>query len=127
MSAVFQCAMVASLLRMNSSIKRSERPASVDYTERALRFVNVSPGGRSVMTRAERPLRADAARNRARVLEVAYALFAEAGVGVPVDEIARGAGVGPGPVCRHFPTKEALFEAVISDRVRRMVDSARAL
>lgn len=79
------------------------------------------------MTRAERPLRADAARNRARVLEVAYDLFAEAGLSVPIDEIARRAGVGAGTVYRHFPTKEALFEAVISDRVRRMVDSARAL
>jgi AcrR family transcriptional regulator len=79
------------------------------------------------MTRAERPLRADAARNRARVLEVAYHLFAEAGLSVPIDEIARRAGVGAGTVYRHFPTKEALFEAVIEDRVRRMVDSGRSL
>lgn len=79
------------------------------------------------MTRADRPLRADAARNRARVLEVAYELFADQGLAVPIDEIARGAGVGAGTVYRHFPTKEALFEAVISDRVRRIVESGRAL
>jgi AcrR family transcriptional regulator len=73
----------------------------------------------------DRPLRADAARNRARVLEVAYDLFAEQGPGVPIDEIARRAGVGPGTVYRHFPTKESLFGAVIEDRVRSIVDKAR--
>ncbi|BBZ26512.1 TetR family transcriptional regulator [Mycolicibacterium madagascariense] len=74
-----------------------------------------------------RPLRADAARNRARVLEVAYETFAAEGLSVPIDEIARRAGVGAGTVYRHFPTKEALFAAVIDDRVRGMVASGRAL
>ena len=46
------------------------------------------------MDQPARPLRADAARNRARVLEVAYQTFAEEGLGVPIDEIARRAGVG---------------------------------
>ena len=64
-------------------------------------------------------MRADAARNRARVLEVAYETFAAEGLSVPIDEIARRAGVGAGTVYRHFPTKEALFPAVIDDRVRR--------
>lgn len=73
------------------------------------------------------PLRADAARNRARVLEVAYETFAAEGLAVPVDEIARRAGVGPGTLYRHFPTKEALFGAVIEDRVRTMVADGRAL
>ena len=79
------------------------------------------------MTRTARPLRADAARNRARVLEVAYETFAAEGLAVPVDEIARRAGVGPGTIYRHFPTKEALFEAVISDRVRIIVEQGRTL
>ena len=57
----------------------------------------------------ERPLRADAARNRARVLNVAYQTCAAEGLAVPIDEIARRAGVGAGTVYRHFPTKEALF------------------
>lgn len=74
-----------------------------------------------------RPLRADAARNRARVLQVAYEVFAEQGLAVPIDEIARRAGVGAGTVYRHFPTKEALFEAVISDRVRMVVARGREL
>jgi AcrR family transcriptional regulator len=75
----------------------------------------------------ERPLRADAARNRAKVLEVAYERFAAEGLAVPIDEIARRACVGAGTVYRHFPTKEALFEAVFADRVRRIVDDGRAL
>jgi AcrR family transcriptional regulator len=74
-----------------------------------------------------RPLRADAVRNRARVLEVAYETFAAEGLAVPIDEIARRAGVGAGTVYRHFPTKEALFEAVFADRVRRIVDDGRGL
>jgi AcrR family transcriptional regulator len=74
-----------------------------------------------------RPLRADAARNRARVLEVAYDTFAADGLAVPIDEIARRAGVGAGTVYRHFPTKEDLFRAVVEDRIRGIVASGRAL
>jgi AcrR family transcriptional regulator len=74
-----------------------------------------------------RPMRADAARNRARLLAVAYETFAAEGIAVPIDEIARRAGVGPGTIYRHFPTKEALFQAVISDRVRVIVEEGRRL
>jgi AcrR family transcriptional regulator len=74
-----------------------------------------------------KPLRADAARNRARVLQVAYETFAAEGLGVPIDEIARRAGVGAGTVYRHFPTKESLFQAIVADRMEQLVDSARAL
>jgi AcrR family transcriptional regulator len=79
------------------------------------------------MAQPARPLRADAARNRARVLEVAYDTFAAEGLSVPIDEIARRAGVGAGTVYRHFPTKEALFQAVIQDRMQRLVDDGYAL
>ncbi|WP_374023094.1 TetR/AcrR family transcriptional regulator [Mycobacterium sp. HNNTM2301] len=79
------------------------------------------------MTEPARPLRADAARNRARVLEVAYETFAAEGLSVPIDDVARRAGVGAGTVYRHFPTKEALFTAVIEDRMRRLVDDGHAL
>jgi AcrR family transcriptional regulator len=75
----------------------------------------------------DRPLRADAARNRARVLEVAYDTFAAEGLSVPIDEIARRAGVGAGTVYRHFPTKDDLFRAVIEDRIHHIVDDARTL
>ncbi|MFJ1969424.1 TetR/AcrR family transcriptional regulator [Streptomyces sp. NPDC087903] len=74
-----------------------------------------------------RPLRADARRNRDRLLEVARTAFAAEGVAVPLDEIARRAGVGPGTLYRHFPTKESLLEAVVRERVRRLVDRAQAL
>ncbi len=79
------------------------------------------------MAQPDRPVRADAARNRARVLEVAYDTFAAEGLSVPIDEIARRAGVGAGTVYRHFPTKEALFRAVIADHLRRIIDDGHAL
>ncbi|OBB22251.1 TetR family transcriptional regulator [Mycolicibacterium peregrinum] len=72
-------------------------------------------------------MRADAARNRARVLEVAYETFAADGLSVPIDEIARRAGVGAGTVYRHFPTKDALFQAVIAERIRGVVEEGRSL
>jgi AcrR family transcriptional regulator len=79
------------------------------------------------MSLPARALRADAARNRARVLEVAYETFASEGLSVPIDEIARRAGVGAGTVYRHFPTKEALFTAIIEDQLQRLVDDGYAL
>ncbi|MGV0740761.1 TetR/AcrR family transcriptional regulator [Mycolicibacterium sp. XJ870] len=72
-------------------------------------------------------MRADAARNRDRVLQVAYETFAAEGLSVPIDEIARRAGVGAGTVYRHFPAKEDLFRAVIAERIRSIVDEGRAL
>jgi AcrR family transcriptional regulator len=70
-------------------------------------------------------LRADARRNRARVLRAAQEAFAAEGLAVPLDEIARRAGVGAGTVYRHFPTKEALFETIVLGRVREMGDRIR--
>ncbi|KAA1431688.1 TetR/AcrR family transcriptional regulator [Mycolicibacter arupensis] len=79
------------------------------------------------MSEQARPLRADAARNRARVLEVAYETFASEGLSVPIDEIARRAKVGAGTIYRHFPTKEELFQAVVQDHIRRLVEGGYAL
>ncbi|GGM08815.1 TetR/AcrR family transcriptional regulator [Dactylosporangium sucinum] len=73
----------------------------------------------------EKPLRADARRNRARVLAAAEDVFAEHGVGASTEEVARRAGVGIGTVFRHFPTKEALLEAVLVERMRRLAEIAR--
>jgi AcrR family transcriptional regulator len=73
------------------------------------------------------PLRADARRNRAKVLEAAHVAFAADGLSVGLDEIARQAGVGAGTVYRHFPTKESLFEAVMHDRMQLLVDEAQTL
>ena len=74
-----------------------------------------------------RPRRADARRNRDRVLAAARAAFGAEGSDVSLDEIARRAGVGPGTVYRHFATKEALFEAVVFDRIGELVHEARIL
>ena len=71
--------------------------------------------------------RADARRNRDRVLAAARAAFGAEGSDVSLDEIARRAGVGPGTVYRHFATKEALFEAVVFDRIGELVHEARIL
>lgn len=64
-----------------------------------------------------RPLRADAARNRARLLDIATREFTTRGLAVTTEEIARAAGVGVGTLFRHFPTKEALLEAVMVCRL----------
>jgi len=74
---------------------------------------------------AKPTLRADARRNRARVLAAAQEAFADEGLSVPLDEIARRAGVGAGTVYRHFPSKESLFEAVVQDGVERLSEQAR--
>ena len=64
------------------------------------------------MTTLEKPLRADARRNREKVLAAARAVFAEDGVDAQMDDVARRADVGVGTVYRHFPTKEALLNAL---------------
>ena len=80
------------------------------------------------MTAAESPpLRADARRNRELILAAADKAFAEEGLGVPVDEIARRAGVGAGTLYRHFPTKEALFEAVLVAHFDEITEHAQEL
>lgn len=77
---------------------------------------------------ASRPrLRADAARNRARVLAAAEELFAEQGADAQLLDIAKRAGVGAGTVHRHFPTKEALFAEVIAARMTDLLDQAVTL
>ncbi len=74
-----------------------------------------------------RPLRADAQRNRAHILEAAEVLFAAEGIDVPVDDIAEKAGVGVGTFYRHFATKEKLCEAVLLERLARLTLDALAL
>ena len=71
--------------------------------------------------------RADARRNRARILDVAFTAFAREGLGVSIQEIARRAGVSTGTVSRHFPTKDDLFTAIVLDRAERLVSTARSL
>lgn len=75
----------------------------------------------------DRRLRADARRNRAKLLDVAEEVFAEKGTSASTEEVARRAGVGIGTVFRHFPTKNDLLEAVFAARLRRLADSAARL
>jgi AcrR family transcriptional regulator len=77
--------------------------------------------------REGRPLRADALRNRLRVLEAAETVFDAHGTTASTEEVARAAGVGIGTVFRHFPTKEALLEAVYVARLRKLAEEAEAL
>jgi AcrR family transcriptional regulator len=74
-----------------------------------------------------RPPRADARRNRARILAAAEAVFPAGGTSTPVEEVARRAGGGIGTVYRHCPTREALFEAILVARIQRLTDEAGAL
>jgi AcrR family transcriptional regulator len=70
--------------------------------------------------------RADARRNRAKVLGAARRQFAEHGLETQIEQIAREAGVGVGTVYRHFPTKEALLEALAEAKFEGLADAARA-
>ena len=75
---------------------------------------------------AERPLRADAERNRRRILAAAAEVFAERGLAVTLDDIAHHAGVGVGTVYRRFPDKEHLIDALFEARIEEMVAIADA-
>ena len=70
-------------------------------------------------TVARRP-RADAQRNRERILEVAREAFARHGPEATLDDIARRAEIGPGTLYRHFPTRDALIEAVFRSQVEKL-------
>jgi len=63
-----------------------------------------------------RPLRADARRNRERILKAARHVFAHQGADAQIDDVARRAKVGVGTVYRHFPTKDALLDALVRER-----------
>jgi AcrR family transcriptional regulator len=78
-------------------------------------------------TLVTRRLRADAVRNRAKVLEAARAAFAEHGAEAQMEDVARRAGVGVGTVYRHFPTKQALAEALVEERFDRTIAFVREL
>ncbi|HWD06590.1 MAG TPA: helix-turn-helix domain-containing protein [Amycolatopsis sp.] len=71
------------------------------------------------------PLRADARRNRDQIIAAARAIFAEFGPEIPMEEIARSAGVGVGTLYRRFPDRDALIRAVAVDNFSRVLDDAR--
>lgn len=67
--------------------------------------------------------RADAQRNRDRILEVAKEAFTRRGAAASLDDIARQAGIGPGTLYRHFPTRDTLIEAVYRNEVEKLADA----
>jgi AcrR family transcriptional regulator len=120
------------------------------YTERAFRLstrcwgpnvmtttkTQPAPGGEPAATHdgadtaegtgaGARPMRADALKNRQRILEAAEAIFASEGLSVPIDTVAERAGVGVGTLYRHFPTKEALFQAIVTARLEYLLTLAK--
>jgi AcrR family transcriptional regulator len=76
---------------------------------------------------AQRKPRMDAQRNRERILEVAKDAFARSGAGTSLDDIAKQAGVGAGTLYRHFPTRDALLEAVYRTEVEKLAAAERKL
>jgi AcrR family transcriptional regulator len=75
-------------------------------------------------TKGARRPRADGERNRAHVLATARTVFTEKGSGASLEEIARAAGVGIGTLYRHFPTRDALVEAVYRNEIERLAEAA---
>ncbi|MCX4985697.1 TetR/AcrR family transcriptional regulator [Streptomyces sp. NBC_00572] len=73
------------------------------------------------------PRRTDARLNRERLVATAQEVFAEAGPGASLNQIAQRAGVGPGTLYRHFPNRQALLAAVLRDRIEKLVEQADVL
>ena len=78
-------------------------------------------------SRSPRKPRADAERNRRRLLEAARAAFSDQGTGASLEEIARNAGVGIGTLYRHFPTRDALIGEVYRHELGKLGEAARQL
>ncbi|MER5886153.1 helix-turn-helix domain-containing protein [Streptomyces sp. NPDC001941] len=83
-----------------------------------------SPAAATEDSPRRRPLRADAERNRQRILAAAREVFAERGLDVTLDDIARHAGVGVGTAYRRFANREELIDAVFDDGARELVEIA---
>ena len=83
--------------------------------------------GTKLSETSPRKPRADAVRNRERVLEAARQVFSAGGAEASLEAVARAAGVGIGTLYRHFPTREALFEAVYRREVQHLADLAEQL
>jgi AcrR family transcriptional regulator len=78
------------------------------------------PGKKRPKSSSPRKPRADAQRNRIRILEIAKRAFTRAGVNISLDDVARQAAIGAGTLYRHFPTREALLEAVYRTEVEKL-------
>ena len=84
-----------------------------------------SPAASAIPVHEARPLRADARRNRERILKAARAVFADQGIDAQIDDVAKRAKVGVGTVYRHFPTKEQLLDAIVREHFEAIAGMAR--
>lgn len=101
-------------------------PVNVNGGARRPSHRTTEKGGAKTAASARKP-RADGQRNRERLVESAKAAFADVGADVSLDEIARRAGVGIGTFYRHFPTRDAIVEAVYRREVEQLAGSAPRL
>jgi AcrR family transcriptional regulator len=113
----------ARMERFQQSNGASAARPQLNAVDRKMPMIETSTPERA----APKPQRADAQRNRALVLAAAHAVFASDGIAVSVDLIARRAGVGVGTIYRHFPTKQALFEAIVRADLEVFAAEGRAL
>jgi AcrR family transcriptional regulator len=88
-------------------------------------FASESQMANQVSKPLPRKPRADAQRNRERILDIAKEAFTRSGANINLDEVAKQAGVGPGTLYRHFPTRNALLEAVYCTEVERLAAAER--
>jgi hypothetical protein len=108
---------MSSALSRPNALTSSSRLASSDSSGHVKKQVDVP----------KRRLRADAARNRIAILEAAEDVFVEKGRALSTEAVAERAGVGIGTVFRHFPTKEALLQALLVVRLQQLAAEADAL
>ena len=95
-----------------------------DTVKKVDNATDASPG-MSAGTKGSKKPRADAVRNRRKVIAAAYRVFCDLGPEVSIKEVAKEAGVGLGTIYRHFPDKEALLGAVVEERFRGLVEETR--
>src|SRR5579863_3305821 len=117
--------MLASSMKGRAAPARVGTGVPVEYfTERMFRL---STWMRRTVNGEARPQRADAARNRERVLASAEAVLARDGLSASMRAVAADAGVGLGTIYRNFPTQEALYQAIITRRTRALIAEAAEL
>ncbi len=105
----------------------NRREAPDSYTEDSSVFQEVPVATVKKKSTTLRKPRADAERNRLHLTDVAKKAFAERGDSVTLDEIAKRAGVGIGTLYRHFPTRDAVLQAVYRHEVEQLADAAITL
>jgi len=98
-----------------------------DGVSRSTRAAQAAPATEVADAVGDRALRADARRNRDALLAAGAAVFAERGHEASLEEVARNAGVGIGTLYRHFPTRDALTEAVYRNEIERLCDGVAPL